>query len=266
MSRMSSEASWNLFSPLMTEYSSIVNLISLVCLGLGLMLFVPVILLVIFDFVLWMWRNICNENPPPTDEPDTVNLDQISGDSHGGHITSSARTLDDQGVASVSLGIEADNANLDLLGGSIDASNESDNLAGLLSSSLGLLHLRVKGRELLKEFVAAGNRLELLGDKALHGERGGRLNGDASQTSKNGQLTGNVETVEVISGIRLGVTQRLGLLDLLRPLTSLALSRSKGVEEERHGAAENTLDLSNLVASLNEILQGGDDGKTSTDG
>ncbi|KAL3590553.1 hypothetical protein FPOAC2_12747 [Fusarium poae] len=72
MSVMSSEASWNLFSPLMTEYSSIVNLISLVCLGLGLMLFVPVILLVIFDFCLWTWRNLCNDNPPPTDEPDTV--------------------------------------------------------------------------------------------------------------------------------------------------------------------------------------------------
>jgi hypothetical protein len=36
------------------------------------MLFVPVILLVIFDFCLWTWRNLCNDNPPPTDEPDTV--------------------------------------------------------------------------------------------------------------------------------------------------------------------------------------------------
>ncbi|KAL4729068.1 hypothetical protein ACLX1H_003476 [Fusarium chlamydosporum] len=72
MSHVSSEASWNLFSPLMTEYSSIVNLISLVCLGLGLMLFVPVILLVIFDLFLWMWRNICNEDPPPVVEHETV--------------------------------------------------------------------------------------------------------------------------------------------------------------------------------------------------
>ena len=36
------------------------------------MLFVPVILLVIFDFVLWTWRNICNKDPPPTVEPETV--------------------------------------------------------------------------------------------------------------------------------------------------------------------------------------------------
>jgi hypothetical protein len=36
------------------------------------MLFVPVILLVIFDFFLWMWRNLSNENPPPIVEPDTV--------------------------------------------------------------------------------------------------------------------------------------------------------------------------------------------------
>ncbi|RGP75662.1 hypothetical protein FLONG3_5639 [Fusarium longipes] len=72
MSHMSTEASWNIFGPLMTGYSSIVNLISLVCLGLGLMLFVPVILLVIFDFFLWTWRNLCNKNPPPTVEPDTV--------------------------------------------------------------------------------------------------------------------------------------------------------------------------------------------------
>ncbi|KAF4959963.1 hypothetical protein FSARC_10594 [Fusarium sarcochroum] len=72
ISQMSSNASWSLFSPLLSEYSSIVNLISLLCLGLGLMLFVPVILLVIFDFFLWMWRNVNNQNPPSTADADTV--------------------------------------------------------------------------------------------------------------------------------------------------------------------------------------------------
>ncbi|KAG5751925.1 hypothetical protein H9Q69_001151 [Fusarium xylarioides] len=72
--QMSSDASWTFFGPLMTEYSSIVNLISLVCLGLGLMLFIPVLLLVIFDLFLWMWRNISNTNPPSIvdSEPDSV--------------------------------------------------------------------------------------------------------------------------------------------------------------------------------------------------
>ncbi|KAF5001478.1 hypothetical protein FGRMN_1009 [Fusarium graminum] len=72
MPQSSTDAPWNLFGPLLTEYSTIVNLISFVCLGLGLMLFVPVMLLVIFDLCLWMWRNISNKNPPPTVESDTI--------------------------------------------------------------------------------------------------------------------------------------------------------------------------------------------------
>ncbi|KAF4447560.1 hypothetical protein F53441_8944 [Fusarium austroafricanum] len=71
MPQMDPDASWNFFGPLMTEYSSIVNLISLVCLGLGLMLFIPVILLVMFDLFLWMWRNLNNKEPPSTVDSDT---------------------------------------------------------------------------------------------------------------------------------------------------------------------------------------------------
>jgi hypothetical protein len=38
------------------------------------MLFIPVLLLVIFDLFLWMWRNISNTNPPAIvdSEPDCV--------------------------------------------------------------------------------------------------------------------------------------------------------------------------------------------------
>ncbi|KAI6760972.1 hypothetical protein HG530_009832 [Fusarium avenaceum] len=217
MPQTSTDAPWNLFGPLLTEYSTIVNLISLVC---------------------------------------------ISCHSHGGHITSGTSTLDNERVASISLGVEADNvitslkgsngmravkllqANLDLLRSSVNASNKSDYLTSLLGSSLGLLHL----------------------DKALHGERGRRLDRDTGKASQDSQLAGNIETVEVVSGVGLRVTQRLSLLDFLRPLTALALSRRKGVEEEGHGATENTLNLGDLVASLDKVLQGGDDRKTSTNG
>ncbi|WZH41683.1 uncharacterized protein QYS62_002638 [Fusarium acuminatum] len=72
MPQTSTDAPWNLFGPLLTEYSTIVNLISLVCLGLGLLLFVPVFLLVIFDLFLWMWRNINNKNPPAIVESDAI--------------------------------------------------------------------------------------------------------------------------------------------------------------------------------------------------
>jgi hypothetical protein len=38
------------------------------------MLFIPVLLLVIFDLFLWMWRNISNKNPPSIvdSEPDSI--------------------------------------------------------------------------------------------------------------------------------------------------------------------------------------------------
>lgn len=196
-------------------------------------------------------------------------LDQVGSYTHGSHSTTSTGTLDNQRVASIPLSVEADDvvaaleggngvravklleSNLDLLGSSVDASNESDNLTGLLGSGLGLLHLLVKGRELLEELVTASAGLELLGDEALHGEGGGGLDRETSQAGQDSQLASNVETVEIVSGVRLSVAKRLGVLDLVRPLAALALGGSKGVEEERHGAAEDTLNLGDLVASLN---------------
>ncbi|KAM0426697.1 hypothetical protein ACHAPT_008013 [Fusarium lateritium] len=63
MSESSPDAPWNLFGPLLTEYSSVVHWISLICFGLGLMLFVPIVLFIIFDLVVWAWRTASNSSP-----------------------------------------------------------------------------------------------------------------------------------------------------------------------------------------------------------
>ncbi|KAM5382773.1 hypothetical protein ACJZ2D_002356 [Fusarium nematophilum] len=69
MSASSSDAPWNLFGPLMTEYSTVVHWISLACFGVGLMLFIPIILLIVLDLVLWMWRTVSNDSPAPSRDP-----------------------------------------------------------------------------------------------------------------------------------------------------------------------------------------------------
>ncbi|KAI5467675.1 hypothetical protein BGZ63DRAFT_419363 [Mariannaea sp. PMI_226] len=56
MAQSSQDPSWNLLSSLMAEYSFIVNCISFVCLGLGLMFLIPIALLIVLDLCIWLWR------------------------------------------------------------------------------------------------------------------------------------------------------------------------------------------------------------------
>ncbi|KAI8723989.1 hypothetical protein NCS52_00255700 [Fusarium sp. LHS14.1] len=73
MSESSPDAPWNLFGSLLTEYSSVVHWISLVCFGVGLVLFVPIVLLIIFDLVVWAWRTASNSSPAsPRDSKPTA--------------------------------------------------------------------------------------------------------------------------------------------------------------------------------------------------
>jgi len=211
-------------------------------------------------------------------------LQKVASHAHGRHITTGTCTLDDERVRPVPLGVKVDNVvaslqssngvrcikllqtDLDALAGDIDAAHKANDLACLLGLGLDLLHLRIELGQLLQELVAAAAGLELLGDQALYRETLGRLDGDAGNTGEDGQLAGHIKTVQVVAGVGLGVSQALGLLDLGRPLAALAGDGGKGVEEEGHGTAEDTLNLGDLVASVNELVQGGDDGQPSTDG
>jgi len=157
-------------------------------------------------------------------------------------------------------------SNLDLLGGHVDASDKSHHLAFLLGRALHILHLRVEGRELLEKLISAGSRLEFLGYQALHGERGWGLDLESGQSSKDGKLARDIQTVQVVPRIGLRVAKLLCLLDFGRPLAACARCRGKRVEEEGHGAAENALNLGNLITGLNKVLQRGDDRKASADG
>ncbi|KPM42554.1 hypothetical protein AK830_g4014 [Neonectria ditissima] len=69
MSQSSQDSSWNLLGPLMTEYSFVVNCISLVCLGLGLMFLVPLGILIIMDIFLWIWRIFRSPTPSLDSKP-----------------------------------------------------------------------------------------------------------------------------------------------------------------------------------------------------
>lgn len=156
-------------------------------------------------------------------------------------------------------------ANLDGVVGDIDAADEADDLASLFGLGLGGLHLLVESGQLLEELVTAAAGLELLGNEALDREGGRGLDGQTGETGKNGQLASDIETVEVVSRVGLRVAKRLCLVDLLRPLAALARGGREGVEEERHGTAKDTFNLGNLVARVDEVLEGGNDGEASTD-
>ncbi|KAK7426039.1 hypothetical protein QQZ08_007487 [Neonectria magnoliae] len=69
MSQLPQDSSWNLLGPLMAEYSFVVNCISLICLGLGLMFLVPLGILIIMDLFLWVWRMFRSPNPSIDPKP-----------------------------------------------------------------------------------------------------------------------------------------------------------------------------------------------------
>lgn len=156
-------------------------------------------------------------------------------------------------------------ADLDGLRGHVDATNEPDHLTFLSSLLLQLVHLAIELGQLLQELVSAGNALKLLGNQALHGEAGRALDGQTGQTGENGQLSRNVEAVQVITRIRLGVAQLLGLLDLGGEGATAAADGHEAVEEEGHGAGEDALDLGHLVARLDQLLERRDDRQAGAD-
>ncbi|EPE04717.1 hypothetical protein F503_06266 [Ophiostoma piceae UAMH 11346] len=210
----------------------------------------------------------------------------IASHAHGGDLATSTGALDDQRVAAVPLRVQAEDVvaalercegvrlveclqtDLECLGRDVHAAHIPHNLALLLCRSLDLLHLVVVLRQLLEVLVAARCRLQLGRDQALDRERRGRLDGDAGQAGQNGQLAGNIHAVEVVARVGLGVAELLGRGDLGRPLAGRdaggRVGGRKRVEEEGQGAAEDTLDLGDLIASVDEVVDGRDEGQAGT--
>ncbi|KAB8241859.1 hypothetical protein BDV35DRAFT_384531 [Aspergillus flavus] len=216
-------------------------------------------------------------------------LDQVGGHAHGSHVTTSTAALDNEGVTTVTLRVEADDVvaalqtsngailievlqtDTDLLLTNINAANVAHNLTFLLSSLLNSRHLTIKlgqaGHEFLDTISSGGYRLELLRNQRLNGERVRRLDLQTGDTRQNSQLTGDIHTVQVITGIGLSVAELLGLRNDLAPLCARRpRHRGEGVEEEGQCAGEDTFDASDLIASANEVAEGGDHGETCADG
>ncbi|KAE8141165.1 hypothetical protein BDV38DRAFT_268823 [Aspergillus pseudotamarii] len=198
-------------------------------------------------------------------------LHQVGGHAHGSHVTASTAALDNEGVATVTLRVEADDvvtalqtsngailvevlqADTDLLLTHINATNVTHNLTFLLSSLLNSRHLTI-------ELGQASH--ELLDTISIR-----RLDLQTGDTCQNSQLPGDIHTVQVITGIRLSIAKFLGLRNDLAPLCAgWPRNRGEGVEQEGQCAGEDTLDASNLIPGANEIAEGGDHGETCTDG
>ncbi|KAE8421842.1 hypothetical protein BDV36DRAFT_280415 [Aspergillus pseudocaelatus] len=216
-------------------------------------------------------------------------LHQVGGHAHGSHVTASTAALDNEGVAAVTLRVEADDvvtalqtsngailvevlqADTDLLLTNINATNVTHNLTFLFGSLLNSRHLTIElgqaSHELLDTISSGGHRLKLLRNQRLNRERVRRLDLQTGDTRQNGQLTGDIHTVQVITGIRLSVAKLLGLRNDLAPLSAgWPRNRGEGVEQEGQRAGEDTLDASNLITGANEIAEGGDHGETCADG
>lgn len=211
------------------------------------------------------------------------NLDEIRGNAHSRDLASGARTLDDQGVSAIPLGIESDDvvaplqrsngvaliellqSNLDSITRHIHRPDEPDNLALLLSLLLQLIHLCIELRQLLEELVAGLAALQLLGNQALDREGGRALNLQARKTRQDGELARDIEPVEVVARIRLGVPLFLRGLDLGAELAAAAGRGLEAVEQEAHGAGEDALDLGHLVARLDQVLERADHGQPRAD-
>ena len=212
-------------------------------------------------------------------------LEQITRDSHGSHITTCTSTLHNQRVAAVPLGVEADDVittfetsngtvlvevlqtNPDFLLGRVHATYVTNDLTLLLSAVLDLRHLAIEfrqaGHELCDTVRGGWQRSQLSGDQGLNGERVRSLDIQTRNAGQDGQLAGNVHTIQVISRIRLGVSQLLSLCNDLTPLGARSTRhRGKGVEQERKRTREDTLNAGNLVTRSDEVLQSRDHGQS----
>lgn len=210
-------------------------------------------------------------------------LDKIRSNTHSRDLATSTGTLNDQGIGTVPLGVESNDViatlqrsnrmalvellqpDLDSVTRHIDRPHEPHNFALLLSLLLQLVHLRIKLRQLLEELVARLAGLKLLRDQALHRERGRALDIQTRETRKDSELARYIEAVEVVARIGLSVPLILCGLDLGAKLSSTAGRGLEAVEQEAHGAGEDTLDLGHTVACLDEVLECADDGQTGAD-
>lgn len=209
-------------------------------------------------------------------------LENVGKNTSSSDLVSSTSSLDDQRVG-VSLGLEGDNVigaleggkgmrgivllntNLDLAGALVDGTDESENL--LLGESLvsKLSKVGVILGELLEELIGGRGSLEGLGNQGLNREGSGRLHVEARESSQNGDLSGDIQTIEILSGIGLGVSELLGLGDNVGELNVRAREGGELVEDVRQSSRNNTLDGLDLVTGGNEVIEGRDDGQTGTD-
>lgn len=211
-------------------------------------------------------------------------LDKIRSNTHSSDLATSTRTLDDQGIRTVPLGVEGNDVvaalqrsnwvtliellqpNLDSIARHVNRSHKPHNLTLLLSLLLQLVHLRIKLRQLLQELVARLAGLKLLGDQTLHREAGRALHLQARKTRQDSKLARHIQSIEIVARIRLGIPLILRGLDLGAELPAAAGSGLKAVEQEAHGAGEDALDLGDLVACLNEVLKRADHRQSRADG
>ncbi|KAK7223502.1 hypothetical protein V2G26_011505 [Clonostachys chloroleuca] len=65
MSEAVAESSWILSGIISPTSSMIVHLVSLFCLGMGIILSGPFIFLIILDIFIWIWRQCRKQTRPP---------------------------------------------------------------------------------------------------------------------------------------------------------------------------------------------------------
>lgn len=129
-----------------------------------------------------------------------------------------------------------------------------------------IFHLGVEVREALHELRGTGGAFQRLRDEALHREGAWAFDFQPGDAGQDDEFPGDVEAVEVVARVGLGVAEILGFGNLGAPGPALAVQGREGVEEEAHGAGEDTLDFVDLVAGGDEVLEGGEDGEAGADG
>lgn len=224
-------------------------------------------------------------SPPTTSSLDAVqNPNQIRQHTHSRNLRTSTRSLDNKRV-SIPLRHNADNiitslqsrnravlvksldTDLSLSTLDVQRSNIAEDLSSLISLGLAGRDGTVKGLKASEELLGGSNGLELSGDKRLDREAGWELNGETGQAGEDGELASNIKTVQVVPRVGLSVSSSAGLSDNLAEWRGRHWRGGvEGVEEEGHGSGEDAINLLNLVAGSDEVIDGGEDGETSAYG
>lgn len=192
--------------------------------------------------------------------------------------------LDDERIGAVSLRVEGDDVvaafegrdrmfaveslepDFELARSDVDASHIAHDLALLARLAFDALHVLIEVGQAGEEVGARGDVLQRGRNQALDGEGGGAGDFEAGDAGENDEFPRDVDAVEIVARVRFGVATRLGVLHFLAPRTTFAVQGRETVEEKAHGPGEDAFDLDDLIARLDEVVKGGDDGQTGPDG